>query len=227
MGRPSDIVGSFFSLLIIFFHIMPFLADLGAGQGLDKHITSRCSEDGPAIKLPFWLKNQQPQHQYAHPGFELSCGDRNQTVIQLPSSIRLNVKQINYDTQQLLVYDPNGCLPKHLPNLNLSASPFQFNQNHHVSNYTLLNCSSTVGRLGMPIPCLSVPAYTFYVVKSDTDIQGLPLSYCRKVGDVSSAPHDIFSRKKQFLHLKWSKTVCGNCQTGNKTNRVSHFFVNH
>ncbi|GKV46671.1 hypothetical protein SLEP1_g53647 [Rubroshorea leprosula] len=99
------------------------------------------------IRFPFWLTGQQPEH-WGYHGFELSCEDK-QTVLELPWNVKLFVKRIDYKAKRIQLYDPQGCLPLQLPNLNLSASPFQylrqtpFSFNYAESKRTLLNISET------------------------------------------------------------------------------------
>jgi hypothetical protein len=85
---------------------------------------SRCGGHGPAIRFPFRL-NSQPDH-CGYPGFNLSCTDTNHTVLELPISVKLFVKKIDYKSQVIQLYDPDNCFPRQLRGLNLSSSPFQF-----------------------------------------------------------------------------------------------------
>uniref|UniRef100_A0A2N9GCP5 non-specific serine/threonine protein kinase n=1 Tax=Fagus sylvatica TaxID=28930 RepID=A0A2N9GCP5_FAGSY len=95
------------------------------GAELDECKETRCKHHGPTIRFPFWLKDHHPEH-CRYPGFELSCTEDKDTMLELPRSVKLFVKHINYTAQQIDVYDPVGCLPRQIENLTLTASPFQF-----------------------------------------------------------------------------------------------------
>ncbi|RVW33830.1 Rust resistance kinase Lr10 [Vitis vinifera] len=57
--------------------------------GRDECMTSNgCGDQGPLIRFPFRLKHQP--HHCGYPGFELSCTENNQTMLDLPVSIKQN-----------------------------------------------------------------------------------------------------------------------------------------
>ena len=87
---------------------------------------------------------------------ELSFTEKNETMLELPHSVKFLVKNINYKSQQILVHD--YCLPRQLGMLDLAATPFQFSE--ELWNYTFFNCSSVNGQdLGWHVPCLDAPGY--------------------------------------------------------------------
>lgn len=96
-----------------------------------------CGDEGFSIRFPFRLE-QQPQD-CGYPGFDLRCNDQGKSILNLPFSGNFFVRDINYLTQEILLYDPNDCLPSRLLNLNLSSSPFRVT---YYQNYTFLSCSS-------------------------------------------------------------------------------------
>ncbi|AES59873.1 putative wall-associated receptor kinase, galacturonan-binding domain-containing protein [Medicago truncatula] len=54
------------------------------------------------IKFPFHIKNHNPNpSSYGYPGFELFCSSNNETMIELPHSMKLNVKNIDYRHQTM------------------------------------------------------------------------------------------------------------------------------
>jgi hypothetical protein len=105
-----------------------FIVVLGEGQNGCADIL-KCGEDGPAIRFPFRLIDRQPSH-CGYPGFDLSCNDKNDTVLQLPTSVKVSVKDIDYKSQLIQVSDPDNCFPQIILGLNLSSSPFQFNKDY-------------------------------------------------------------------------------------------------
>lgn len=197
----------FLSLLIILF------PRLGSGQ--DECTTvSWCRENGPAIKFPFRLKNHQPES-CGYPGFELYCDKTNETFLELPLSVSLLVKKIDYKNQVIQVYDPVGCLIRQLLKLNLSATPFQF-WDKDKDDFTMYNCSAPERDLNDRVPCLDVPGYNVYAIHSAFDIDYESLTFCPKIGDIASVPFDIFDAKSGFHFLSWSRPSCSYCEAHDK-----------
>uniref|UniRef100_A0A5B7AH41 Protein kinase domain-containing protein n=1 Tax=Davidia involucrata TaxID=16924 RepID=A0A5B7AH41_DAVIN len=198
---------SFYLLLLIFF--------AGHGAGHDECKVARCRDNGPAIRFPFRLKHRQPDH-CGYPGFDLSCTQNNDTVLELPLSVKASVKKIDYKSQLIHINGLDGCLPQQIRSLkNLSASPFLLVQEYY-SDFTLLNCSSTKpdSLYLTPISCLSGPGYHVYAVPSDYPIYYLPLFSCSKMYEISSVPYQIFDQNYD-LQLNWSKPICGICESHN------------
>ncbi|GLT61358.1 hypothetical protein SLA2020_340710 [Shorea laevis] len=113
---------SFFKndVFLFCFLLVVKVAELQATK--DECQTKKCNHH--TIRFPFRLKGQQPEHCGYH-AFELSCKERR-TVLELPRNVKLFVKRIDYKAKRIQLYDPQGCLPLQLPNLNLSAPPFQY-----------------------------------------------------------------------------------------------------
>ena len=65
-------------------------------------VLSNCNEEGPLIRFPFKLKDQ-PDH-CGYPGFVLSCTEKKQTLLDLPCSVKLLVKKMNYTTQAIRIW---------------------------------------------------------------------------------------------------------------------------
>ncbi|WKA06481.1 hypothetical protein VitviT2T_024378 [Vitis vinifera] len=75
------------------------------------------------IRFPFQLKDQP--YRCGYPGFEISCIEKKLTILELPS-VSLSVKKINYNSQEIIVHEPDFCLQKQLQNLTVCISlPFQ------------------------------------------------------------------------------------------------------
>ena len=119
-----------------------FIVVLGEGQNGCPEL--RCSHDGPAIRFPFRLIDKQPSH-CGYPGFDLSCNDKNDTVLQLTTSVKASVKNIDYKSQLINVSDPDNCFPQKIRGLSLSSSPSQFNINEQdLRNFSLFKCTAGV-----------------------------------------------------------------------------------
>ncbi|KAK2983689.1 hypothetical protein RJ640_023223 [Escallonia rubra] len=198
------------------FLLLTLFPTLG-GASRDACKVARCSHKGPLIGFPFRLNFLQPEH-CGYPGFTLTCNPNNQTVLRLPSSVNLLVKKIDYGLQTVQLQDPNSCLPKQLPNLNLSDSPFEFTgYSESLYNLSLFNCSPPERSLGGLIPCLSVGGYRVYAINhfgSTSD-----LMFCVKIGGISSVPYDLLDGvdHQKRLHLNWSEPSCEVCEAQGKT----------
>ncbi|KAK2983674.1 LOW QUALITY PROTEIN: hypothetical protein RJ640_023208, partial [Escallonia rubra] len=101
---------------------------------------------------------------------------------------------------------PNSCLPKQLPNLNLSNSPFEFTgYGDYLSDFYLFNCSPLDIYLFGALP--GVGGYQVYAIASD---YGFDSTSCVKISGISSVPYyllDGIDHQKR-LHLAWSKPSC-------------------
>ncbi|KAL2479216.1 Protein kinase superfamily protein [Forsythia ovata] len=198
---------SIFFCYIFFLLFSPLLT-----AGLDDCTTTTCSKGGPIIRFPFRNKFIQPEH-CGYPGFNLYCNKSNETVLELPFSVKLVVNKIDYVSQDIQLYDPDGCLPQKLLYLNLSPSPFHFRENF-LYDYVLFNCSATNRDMDYIIPCLAVPGYQVYAIYSESYTDEYPLTSCTKIHEISSVPLNMFDQKD--LHLKWSEPYCGHCEVQGK-----------
>ncbi|KAI9087067.1 hypothetical protein K1719_031028 [Acacia pycnantha] len=118
---------------------------------------SSCSNGGPRISYPFHLNHpQQPRtlsYEDVPSGFDLFC-KKNLTTIHFPSyGAYLVVKSISYPTKRINLLDPRNCVHHVFLNLDLSLTPFQYF--YVLKNYTYLNCSTSLSRPFMEIPCMS------------------------------------------------------------------------
>ncbi|KAI9074586.1 hypothetical protein K1719_043427 [Acacia pycnantha] len=174
------------------------------------------------VRFPFRVIERQPK-QCGYPGFDLQCSSANHAVLELPGSVKLNVKHIDYKSQTIHLYDPSGCLFRHFHNLTL-PSPFQF-ISPYLSDYTFFNCSSPRGG-GLDSTCLSSSTYQVYAVSSSDDIGELPLLFCSRIFSISSIPHEIIELD-DTLDLMWSHPMCKHCESngrrcGFKNSNTSH-----
>ena len=113
-----------------------FIIDLGEGYYSCPEL--RCGHHGPPIRFPFQLKDRQPNQHCGYPGFDLYCNDKNDTLLELPTSLKVFVKQIDYKSQLIQVTDSDNCFLRKIPGLHLSSPPFQFKKSLY--NYSLFNC---------------------------------------------------------------------------------------
>ncbi|KAI9074597.1 hypothetical protein K1719_043438 [Acacia pycnantha] len=161
------------------------------------------------VRFPFRVIGRQPE-QCGYPGFDLQCSTANHAVLELPGSVKLNVKRIDYKSQTIQLSDPSGCLSRHVRNLTLFPSPFKFME-QNLNDFTIFNCSSP--RDGDIIStCLSSSAYQVYAARSYQEIGRLPLLFCSKIFNISSVPPEIFD-DENTLFLTWSHPMCKHCES--------------
>lgn len=160
----------FLIILILLLLIPPF--SIVYSQEEDCSISFCFSHSFP-IRFPFQL-NQQPQQKCFYPsGFNLNCTNQGKLLLNLPFSGDFFVRDINYLTQEIQLYDPQNCLPNRILNLNLnlSSSPFVAS---YVENYTFLRCSSEFVRSRFtPIDCLSNSTISVLATSSVNRVQAM------------------------------------------------------
>ncbi|XP_077222465.1 rust resistance kinase Lr10-like isoform X2 [Tasmannia lanceolata] len=193
-------VGETILLLLLFFF------DSGVCQQ-DTCSPSNCSDHGPEIRFPFRLQDHnQPQH-CGYPNFNLSCKG-NDTVFNFPSSTEVFVKEIDYMSQTLTIFDPQNCIGGLLfdHKLDLSNSLFHY---YKYYNHSFLNCSSAVDDFfynNQPIPCLS--GFHYHVFLSPEDyVSSLPVS-CQRIKTILTP----YWRYDLPLVLKWDTPRCSHCE---------------
>ena len=220
-AHPNKVRGNhihFIEIMVIsyLFLFLAFNIDLGEGQNVCTD-ESRCGGHGPAIRFPFRL-DTQPEH-CGYPGFILSCTDTRHTVLELPISVRLFVKKIDYNSQVIQLYDPDHCFQRQLRGLNLSSSPFQYQVDspYNFLDYAIFKCSprQEMDYQYILIPCLSGPTYQVYAVYSNTVVTDT-LIYCTKMYSLRSFPVGIIlhpgNTPRSYLEFKWSTPDCKHCE---------------
>ena len=186
--------------------------------GHGARLVDPCPEDrcgNVAIRFPFRLKDNKPPDHCSYPGFELSCKDKKQALLQLPNSVKLYVDKIDYASQLIIARDPDECLPKQLRNFSLSGSPFKSGY-MGLGDYSFFNCTSSKGyRYNYRyLDCLGGPGY-IYAFTSDNSISYTDLTNCTKLYNLSSVPSEIFEMKN-ILYLNWSMPGCQQCEQQRK-----------
>lgn len=176
---------------------------------------SVCGNNRIRIRFPFQLEGKQNPY-CGYPGFKLSCANDNKTVLELPYSGKFYVRNINYLTQQIQVYDPDGCLPKRVLSLNFSGSPFIaiFRR-----NYTFLSCrNQKAASQFIPIECLSNSTNFVSAIPSVNLADSAPEScYVIKRLSVPLARSRVFEENltddlSEDLRLTWDKPDCRDCE---------------
>ena len=179
-----------------------FIVDLVEGHNSCPE--SQCGDDGPPIRFPFRLKDRQPDQHCGYPGFNLYCSHNNDTVLELPTSVKAFVKHIDYKSQLIIVTYPDNCFPWKTHGLHLSSLPFQFKNS--LSDYALFSCTPDT-EYSYQVHCLNGASTSVLAFPSDYDIDDLPILSCTKMYTVSSVPYDIWNSPS--LELTWSGPRCG------------------
>ncbi|KAI5342569.1 hypothetical protein L3X38_010444 [Prunus dulcis] len=204
---------SFFILLFM----VGFKVNTGACQNECSEL--RCGDSGPPIKFPFRLKHKHPDH-CGYPGFDLSCDGSNNTVLELPISVKFTVTDINYKCQVIQVVDPDGSVPRQLHKPNPSASAFQFKGDDH-SDYTLFNCSPADRNLYYQIPCLSGTSHQMLAINSYSYIDEVPIWSCTKLYNLPTVPYGILF-ESEHVSLEWFKPACKQCEKKGRKCRLKN-----
>lgn len=95
-----------------------------------------CDLAGPVVRFPFRL-DRQPER-CGYPGFDLSCNNQSQVVLNLPSVGDIVVIDIDYRLQTIYL-KPDFCLLNRTRYVDTSSTPFSFNS---YIEYTFFNCST-------------------------------------------------------------------------------------
>ncbi|PRQ32589.1 putative glycerophosphodiester phosphodiesterase, protein kinase RLK-Pelle-LRK10L-2 family [Rosa chinensis] len=201
----------------------------GGGVGLEDCTETRCSSDGPAIQFPFRLKGRQPAH-CGYWGFDLSCTKDNQTLLEMPSSFKLFVTEIDYTSQQIGAALTLDCLDRDIF-YHGSSSAFRY-----AGNTSLFSCPPSTVRdqyitdnfrcLARLSPCHGNPGNHIYAyaLGRGCSIDKTPLVSCTKVHDYKDALActDDFSG----MALHWSIPSCQHCEEKGKLCRLKNGFIN-
>ncbi|GLU24402.1 hypothetical protein SLE2022_405370 [Rubroshorea leprosula] len=216
---------SFFRMILSLFGfvLMVRVTELHAAK--DECQPKKCNHH--TIRFPFRLK-EQPEH-CGYSGFELSCNEENQTVLELQQNVKLFVKRINYKAQWIKLHDPEDCLPRQLPNLNLSASPFHDYRdkiNGRPRKYTIFNCSGQKLKTlyeysSYAIHCLSVPGFVVIAFPSYYSNAFNLLNCTRTLMNISviAVSEDMLYYQSD-VQLSWSKPNCRKCEVEGKKCRL-------
>lgn len=198
----------------IFLCFFLFLPTLSTVQSCS---ITKCINDNFAIRFPFRIPDQQPAR-CGYPGFNIACNKAGVATLNLSSSERFFVRNIDYATQQIQLYDPDACFPRRLLQgfkLNLS-SPFMplFSQ-----NFTFLSCPPQFAMSHYPIiDCLSNATNSVLATSSMSIVKSMSTS-CKNITTLP-VPVSYLDGNSQFLSnlnedlvLTWYSPACSICET--------------
>ncbi|KAF3448702.1 hypothetical protein FNV43_RR09415 [Rhamnella rubrinervis] len=180
-----------------------------------------CPSNALTVKFPFRLPEYQRDPRCGYPGFHLSCNNRNETIVSLPSG-DFAVRSILYERQKLWIDDPETyCLPKRLMEKNFSVSGTNF-MVENLTPFAFLNCSSDVvettrDRL-MKITCLSTDKFTVVAVPTEL-FNWPPPSRCRVLSTALFPETEWWLENwgiymNTYIELTWKEPSCGICELG-------------
>lgn len=215
-GFPTLVMGVLLDLqflllggLLLFFSVVSSNNECSA---------SFCSNYTFPIRFPFQLMGEIQQPEYCgYPGFNLTCTNQGDLILNLPYSGDFSVRDIDYLNQEIRLFDPQGCLPARLLNLNLSSSPFLPSYYYDYKNYTFLVCPpqpQLIVTSGFTlIDCLSNS--TASVLVTSEYVLAKSMNACSIiVATIPIAFSSISSDSDVFLDifLSWNIPNCKNCE---------------
>ncbi|KAK6804656.1 hypothetical protein RDI58_002440 [Solanum bulbocastanum] len=199
--------------LLVFF--VSFLLFSSVYGNHDCPLDSICGNNRFDIRFPFGLEEPCTYN----PGFNVKCNNQGRTIISLPGAGDFYVRDINYLTQQIQLYDQFDCLPKRLSNFQLhSSSVFK---PVYYRNYTFLSCSTD---LVMPrfsvIGCMSNSTISTLATSSTSIASQMKTLYNCIVDNTMSIPvswtplyEAVFSNDlNNDLVLTWDEPNCQECE---------------
>lgn len=178
--------------------------------------SSTCSEGGVSVRFPFGLENHKSFMSCAYnPLFSLKCSNSSTSsqhspvVFNLPSSGDFFVRNINYQKQEIQLYDPSNCLPKRFLKLDLSFSPFK---PLNYSNYTFLRCPKHALKAKPSfsiIDCLSNSTVSVLATSSMSVVKAMNM--CDTYAADLRVPVSDDWLTKDF-RLRWGAPDCRSCE---------------
>nr|GEZ79838.1 zinc finger, RING/FYVE/PHD-type [Tanacetum cinerariifolium] len=173
-----------------------------------------CSFTGPEVRFPFSLVDRKPSS-CGFPGFDLSCNEKNQTILKLPSSRSSIVVHISYDTQVIRV-DPDFCGPERLVGIKLPGTLFE---DSRFESYTFYNCSSPNASFNVPnisFPCLGSVNHSVYALETWKSSNGDIPESCKDIATVSVPVLKQYGGIVSST-LRWIWPYCETCELGGGT----------
>ncbi|KAF8027810.1 hypothetical protein BT93_E0669 [Corymbia citriodora subsp. variegata] len=170
-----------------------------------------CRPGGPEIRFPFRIRDVQPE-QCGYPGFDLSCNDQKQAILQLPDSQDFVVSNISYEQRYIVLKDPSNCLARRLRNTMFLSSIFMAQA---YGSFVFVDCTAKfLPNFGLrPVGCLSDKHHT--VLIGDAGSPGrrhLERFGCRSrtvtVPVALQYPMDI----TESVTLEWDQPDCRSCE---------------
>ncbi|MCD7472896.1 hypothetical protein HAX54_014313 [Datura stramonium] len=183
-------------------------------------LDSICGNNPFEIRFPFGIEGQNLQN-CSYPGFSLRCSSQGRSILSLPGAGDYYVRDIDYLTQEIQLYDPSNCLPKRLFNFSTASSPSSPFKAVAYRNYTFLTCStnSVLSRLNV-IGCLSNSTTSILATSSSSVASQMTSLYSCSIINSSSVPvswafqyeSDFLTDLNTDLVLTWDEPNCQECE---------------
>ncbi|CAN4111452.1 unnamed protein product [Withania somnifera] len=126
--------------LLVFFVSFPLFLSVYANN--DCPLDSICGNNRFDIRFPFGLQRPHNLHHCTYPGFNLKCNNQGRAILNLPGAGNFYVRDIDYLTQEIELYDPSNCLPKRLIDFQIPSSSIFKAVSYR--NYIFLTCSTNL-----------------------------------------------------------------------------------
>ncbi|KAG5098591.1 hypothetical protein JHK82_048445 [Glycine max] len=178
-----------------------------------------CGSGQPPIRFPFKLI-KGIKDECGYPGFCLYCTQKHETMLVL-SSVKLQVSYINYENHEIVLNDPENCLPHKFLQINDSLiHPYKFDDEAKTSKLSFFNCSSVEHQhlrnyqqsLSDSQDMISCP---IYVSDLHDSVLSLDLTSCTKMFDIVT-PVSAYGMQRNSLDLRWSEANCSQCKAKGK-----------
>ncbi|KAG4944289.1 hypothetical protein JHK85_048935 [Glycine max] len=137
------------------------------------------------------------------------------------SSVKLQVSYINYENHEIVLNDPENCLPHKFLQINDSLiHPYKFDDEAKTSKLSFFNCSSVEHQhlrnyqqsLSDSQDMISCP---IYVSDLHDSVLSLDLTSCTKMFDIVT-PVSAYGMQRNSLDLRWSEANCSQCKAKGK-----------
>ncbi|XP_071739596.1 putative RING-H2 finger protein ATL21A [Rutidosis leptorrhynchoides] len=186
-----------------------------AGETTDCQ-SSYCGDNLNPIRFPFRLIDEQSES-CGFRGFNLRCVFPNTILINLPRAGEFVVRNIDYNSQVMQIYDPLNCLPAKLSKFNLSNSPFSVS---YYQYFTLLSCPSDANLfVYKPIECLSNSSFLILATDSKTFATSMTSNETgcvvyERLSVPVNQPYDdgLTSQLNEDISLTWGTPDCEYCE---------------
>ncbi|CAI8605665.1 unnamed protein product [Vicia faba] len=196
--------------------LLMLMLSINNGRSIDECKELSCGQDEPIIRFPFQLVNESSQDQCLYPEFCLYCTTihgYNETMVSLPTTsgpIKFLVEKIDYESNQILVWDPEKCMATKFLKLTTSSFlPYRFSPVSETTEYSFFDCSSlssskydqSQNRITCPI----------YGSNSNHSVFTWNLASCIKMFDIN-LPIMAPDLTNNLLDLSWLEQNCTVCE---------------
>ncbi|KAF3654158.1 putative B3 domain-containing protein-like [Capsicum annuum] len=204
----------------LLFFFSSFLLFSSVYANYDCPLDSICGNNSFDIRFPFGLEGPRNlQHCTYNPGFNLKCNNQGRTILNLPGAGDFYVRDIDYLTQEIQLYDPSNCLPKRLTHFQIPSSSVYKAVSYR--NYTFLTCSTdSVTSLFNVIGCMSDSSTSTLATSSINLARDMKSLYNCSINNTLSLPvswtpefEAVFSSDlTNDLVLTWDEPNCQDCE---------------